>query len=207
MSRHVIGPFNRVEGDLEVTLDFEVGVVASARVTAPLYRGFENLMLGRPLLDALVMVPRICGICSVSQSSAAVAAMIDLSGATMPRNGRLASNLILASEVLLDHLTHFYLFFMPDFARAEYASEAWYPAVEKRFKAQKGSATNDFLPARARFLTVLGLLAGKWPHTLALRPAGTTRPIQGGERFRLQALLREFRAFLERHFSPINLKP
>jgi uptake hydrogenase large subunit len=204
--RFVVGPFNRVEGDLEVTLDIADGVVASARVTAPLYRGFENLMLGRPLFDALVMVPRICGICSVSQSAAAVAALADLSGASMPRNGRLASNLILGSEVLLDHLTHFYLFFMPDFARVEYAQQPWYHEVEKRFRAQKGSAMSDFLPARARFLTVLGLLAGKWPHTLALRPSGTTRPVHGGERFRLQALLREFRSFLEAQFFADTLE-
>ena len=206
MSRTVVGPFNRVEGDLEVTLDIERGIVVSAQVTAPLYRGFENLLLGRPLFDALVMVPRICGICSVSQSAAAVAALADLSGATMPRNGRLASNLILASEVLLDHLTHFYLFFMPDFARADYAGQAWYDAVAARFRAQQGSAAADFLPARARFLTVLGLLAGKWPHTLALRPAGSTRPVHGGERMRLIALLREFRSFLERFFFAERLE-
>ena len=204
--RFVVGPFNRVEGDLEVTLDIEQGVVTAARVTAPLYRGFENLMLGRPLLDALVMVPRICGICSVSQSAAAVAALADLSGATMPRNGRLASHLILASEVLLDHLTHFYLFFMPDFARAEYAAEPWYIEVERRFRAQQGSVLGDFLPARARFLTVLGLLAGKWPHTLALRPSGTTRPVHGGERHRLLQLLREFRGFLESRFFADRLE-
>ena len=204
--RTVIGPFNRVEGDLEVTLDIEAGVVTQARVTAPLYRGFENLMLGRPVMDALVMVPRICGICSVSQSAAAVAALADLSGAAMPRNGRLASNLILASEVLLDHLTHFYLFFMPDFARQEYAAQPWHPEVVARFRAQQGSAMRDFLPARARFLTVLGLLAGKWPHTLALRPTGTTRPVHGGERYRLQSLLREFRAFLEGTFFADRLE-
>jgi hydrogenase large subunit len=205
-TRTVIGPFNRVEGDLEVTLDIADGIVTSAQVTAPLYRGFENLMLGRPVFDALVMVPRICGICSVSQSAAAVAALADLSGATMPRNGRLASNLILASEVLLDHLTHFYLFFMPDFARDDYATQPWYADVESRFRAQHGSATRDFLPARARFLTVLGLLAGKWPHTLALRPTGTTRAVYGGERFRLQALLREFRSFLETSFFADRLE-
>jgi len=198
--RTVVGPFNRVEGDLELSLAIEDGVVRDARVTASLYRGFENLMLGRPTMDALVMVPRICGICSVSQSAAAVAALASLGGVTMPRNGRLASNLILASEVLLDHLTHFYLFFMPDFARAEYVAKPWYGAAESRFRAQKGSASRDFLPARARFLTVLGLLAGKWPHTLALRPSGTTRPIHGGERFKLQSLLREFRGFLETTF-------
>ena len=75
MSRRLtIGPFNRVEGDLEVTLDVADGRVASAQVSSSLYRGFEHILLAKHPLDALVIVPRICGICSVSQSSAAASA-------------------------------------------------------------------------------------------------------------------------------------
>jgi uptake hydrogenase large subunit len=206
MSRLVMGPFNRVEGDLEVSLDIADGKVAAAYVNSPLYRGFENLLLGRPAMDALVMVPRICGICSISQSAAAAAALGAIGRAEMPANGQLASNVILASEVLCDHLTHFYLFFMPDFARDAYAGEPWHADAAGRFKAMHGAAAKDFLPARARFLAVLGLLAGKWPHTLALRPGGTTRTLHGGEKVRLLSLLREFRGFLEQRFFADRLE-
>jgi len=196
--RVVVGPFNRVEGDLEVQLDVADGRVQAAYVNASLYRGFEQLLLGRDPLDALVLVPRICGICSVSQSAAAAAALADLAGHRAPANGRLAANLILATEVIADHLTHFYLFFMPDFARAAYADRPWHAAAVTRYQAISGTASAEFLPARARFLRVLALLAGKWPHTLALRPGGTTRALQSGEKARLRVFLREFRAFLER---------
>ena len=195
--RIVVGPFNRVEGDLEVQLDVDGGRVTAAYVNASLYRGFEQLLVGRDPFDALVLVPRICGICSVSQSAAAVAALTELGGYRAPANGRLASNLILASEVVVDHLTHFYLFFMPDFARDAYAARPWHAAAVARFKALSGSAGAEFLPARAGLLRVLALLAGKWPHTLALRPGGTTRALQRGEKARLRLFLREFRQFLE----------
>ena len=82
-----------------------------------MYRGFENLLLGRDPLDALVIVPRICGICSVSQSMAAALALADAAGVTPPANGRHALNLMLACENAADHLSHFYLFFLPDFTR------------------------------------------------------------------------------------------
>ena len=75
MSRIVIGPFNRVEGDLEVTLDVDAGTVRQAFVSAPLYRGFEQILIGRPAEDALAIAPRICGICSVSQSLAVAAVL------------------------------------------------------------------------------------------------------------------------------------
>ena len=47
MSRKILGPFNRVEGDLEVVLDVDGGRVASAHVNATMYRGFEQIMIGR----------------------------------------------------------------------------------------------------------------------------------------------------------------
>ncbi len=199
MSRWLtIGPFNRVEGDLEVTLEIEAGRVAAARVSSSLYRGFEHVLIGRHPLDALVIVPRICGICSVSQSAAAAAALAAAMGVEMPANGRLASNLILACENLADHLTHFYLFFMPDFARAGYRGRCWHPFVERRFKATVGEALREALPARADLLRLMGYLAGKWPHSLALQPGGTTRAVTATEKVRLLSVLRDFRGFLSR---------
>ena len=197
MTRIVVGPFNRVEGDLEVSLDVEAGSVVAARVNSPLFRGFEQVLVGRTPLDALVVVPRICGICSVAQSAAAAAALADASGLEPTANGRLSHRLIQATENLADHLSHFYLFFMPDFARPAYAGRPWHDKVAARFTAIKGSAAGDMLPARARFLKLMGFLAGKWPHTLALQPGGSTRAMTAAERIRILALLRDFRSFVE----------
>ncbi len=197
MARVVVGPFNRVEGDLEVTLDVEGGRIIAARVNSPLFRGFEQILAGKHPLDALTFVPRICGICSVAQSAAAAAALADAAQLTPLPNGQWASALTLAVENLADHLTHFALFFMPDFARAEYARRAWHAEAVARFKAIDGSARREVLPARARLLETLGLLAGKWPHTGSLQPGGSARPITASERLRVYALLRGFREFAE----------
>lgn len=197
MTRRVVGPFNRVEGDLEVELNIEAGRVVSANVSSSLYRGFEQILHGKEPGDALVYTPRICGICSVSQSVAAARALADLQGVEAPPNGELAINLILANENLADHLTHFYLFFMPDFARAIYAGEPWYPLIADRFRAYTGEAAREMLPARAGFMHLMGLLAGKWPHSLAIQPGGTTRALESQEKARLRTILFAFRRFLE----------
>ena len=130
VARRIVGPFNRVEGDLEVQLDIGDGQVRTAWVNSPLYRGFEQILHGKDPRDALVYTPRICGICSVSQSLAAAYALARAQDLVMPPNGELAVNLILANENLADHFTHFYLFFMPDFAREIYKSESWYPMCD-----------------------------------------------------------------------------
>lgn len=196
MTRLVVGPFNRVEGDLEVTLDTADGRVREARVTAGLYRGFETILEGRPASDALVVAPRVCGICSLSQSVAAARALADAGDIVPTPNGEAVLNLALATEVVADHLTHFYLFFMPDFARPAYAGRPWADEAA-RFAAAGGEAQARFLSARARFLHLMGSLMGKWPHSLAVQPGGVTRTVQAGEKAPLIGILREFRAFLE----------
>ena len=203
MSRRVIGPFNRVEGDLEVKIEITDNQVSNAWVTSPLYRGYEQILHGKAPQDALVYVPRICGICSVSQSVAAATALAAAQGVKPTLNGQLATNLILATENLADHLTHFYLFFMPDFARSVYKQRSWFKDTEQRFKAPNkdipsGTAATELLPQRAQLMHMMGWLAGKWPHSLAIQPGGTTRAIQPQERTRMMGVLFGLRQFLQR---------
>jgi len=198
MKRLVVGPFNRVEGDLEVSLDVAIGCVQTAFVNSPMYRGFEQILKDKYPQDALVYVPRICGICSVAQSAASAQALANAMGLQSPENGRLTANLTLAAENIADHLSHFYLFFMPDFARDFYKGRSWFSDAQARFKSVSGSANAEILPARAKFMHMMGNLAGKWPHTLSLQPGGSSRPIEVAEQIRLSILLTEFRSFLER---------
>ncbi len=197
MSRRIVGPFNRVEGDLEVQLEIADGRVRDAWVVSPMYRGFEQMLHGKDPRDALVYTPRICGICSVAQSVAAALALARVQGLAPPPNGERAINLVLASENIADHLTHFYLFFMPDFAREVYRRESWHAPVAERFTAITGAANKAVLPARAQFLHLMGLLAGKWPHSLAIQPGGSTRALESQEKARVLAILHGFRCFLE----------
>lgn len=196
MSRKILGPFNRVEGDLAVNLTLDGERVSSAQVTSPMYRGFERALVGRPLADALVVVPRICGICSVSQSVAAVRLIQALTGVSPAANGERVMNIVHACENLADHLTHFYLFFAPDLAHADYAGQPWHADWAARL-GSGGPAARQWLAARATLLRMVGLLAGRWPHTLALQPGGVTRTVDAVERLRLLGWLAEVRQFVE----------
>ncbi len=198
MSRLIVGPFNRVEGDLEVRLEIGDGQVARAEVVSPLYRGFENMLRGKDLRDALVIAPRICGICSVSQSVAAARAIAAAQGLVPADNGQLVTNIVHATENLADHLTHFYLFFMPDFCRPAHAERPWFAEVGARFAAGSGEGAREMLGPRAQFLHVVGTLAGKWPHTLTLQPGGAARVVAAHEIRHLLGILAGFRRYLER---------
>ncbi|MCP3688224.1 MAG: nickel-dependent hydrogenase large subunit [Gammaproteobacteria bacterium] len=196
-TRTILGPFSRVEGDLEVQLEVDQGFISKAWVNAPLFRGYEQILQGKDPRDALVYTPRICGICSVAQSVATSRAIAQAQNLSPCKNGALSTNLILATENMADHLTHFYMFFMPDFARDCYARKSWFTDTSLRFKAQTGEVSRQVLPARAAFLHLTGLLAGKWPHSLAIQPGGSTRPLGAEERVRLQTMITGFRCFLQ----------
>ena len=212
MSRLVVGPFNRVEGDLEVRLTFDGYTVSEAHVVSPMFRGFETILLDRAPEDALAIAPRICGICSVSQSVAAATALAKMAHVIPPMNGQFSTQLTLACENLSDHLTHFYLFFMPDFTNAVYENKPWHEELHKRFCIPDGTSRLKAMEARAKFLHVTGIIAGKWPHTLAIQPGGTTLELDQGARIRLMRAIEGYRNFLERDclglpleaFSEIN---
>ena len=206
MTELLVGPFNRVEGDLEVRLVTEAGRVASAEVNSPLFRGFETMLKGADPRDALTLTPRICGICSISQSAAAARALADAAGAEMTEQGALAAAILHGVENLADHVTHFNLFFMPDFARQGYAGRSWHPEMVERFTAAKGAAQHSALEARARLFHIAGILGGKWPHTLAIQPAGVTRTPDRAEKVRIISILRSFRRHLEQNLFGARLE-
>ncbi len=206
MTKIVAGPFNRVEGDLEIQIELNKARIQSAHVNSPVFRGFEQILIGKDPLDAMVITPRICGICSVSHSIASARALASLSATEVPENGRLCINLIQACENVSDLFTHFYLFFMPDFARKEYREQPWFSKIKEDFQAIHGTRGPEILKARTAFLNIMGILAGKWPHSLSVQPGGTSRPVEKHEQIKLLEIISGFRNFIEKRLFGVSIE-
>src|ERR1700741_5136504 len=84
---------NRVEGDLEVRLDVEDNMVRDSWCVGTMYRGYEQVLVGRAPSDVLVIVPRICGICSTAQLYAGGRALEDAWGIQPAPTGGSVRNL------------------------------------------------------------------------------------------------------------------
>ena len=207
MTRRIeIGPINRVEGDVQVARDLDGSVVRRAEVSAGLYRGFEQMLPGRSPGDALVYTPRICGICSISQSLACVAALEAAANLRPVPNGLEIRRILHGAENLADHLSHFYLFFMPDFARDAYAGRPWHIQAVRRFKSSVGEGGRGWLAARAQWLHMVGMLAGHWPHTLVFQLGGVSRAVDKTEIQKARGLIAGLRRFLERELFALPLE-
>ena len=70
-----ISPVGRVEGDLDVRVDIEDGVVTNAWTQAELFRGFEVILRDKDPQAGLVVTPRACGICGASHLTCAAWAL------------------------------------------------------------------------------------------------------------------------------------
>jgi len=115
---------NRVEGDLEIALVLEDGVVAEARTVGTLYRGFEQIMVGRTPRDAMVITPRVCGICGTAHLYSAVLALEHAWQIPAPPNATRIRNLCLIAEGIQNDLRQTFLFFTPDFCNPRYQDQA-----------------------------------------------------------------------------------
>ena len=176
ISREIL---NRVEGEVELKLRWKDGRVEDAFVVVPNFRGFEKILIGRPYLDALVITPRVCGICGHSHLMATVRALESAyaSSGIEVRVSDKASRLrriTQLSEIVQNHIRWFYLYFMPDFVRAN-------PTLEDRFSPLKGSAWREALEASNRAVKVIALFGGQWPHTSYALPGGVMSDPTGVE--------------------------
>ncbi|MFW6189585.1 MAG: nickel-dependent hydrogenase large subunit [Planctomycetota bacterium] len=185
-------PFTRVEGDLSLEVEVADGAVSSARAAGTLFRGFEQMLRGRRPRDAVVMLCRICGQCGGAHSTAAAAALSAAWGASVPRNAALVRALIQATETILSHLAHFECSFAGDLCSLPGCGQ-----LEERFAPIRGRSFRRALRARKVLLGLMGLLAGKWPNTLAIQPGGVTRTLNQGELIRARGILAEFVRHLE----------
>jgi Ni,Fe-hydrogenase I large subunit len=193
-----INPFNRVEGDLKVAVEIQDNTVSDAHVAGVMFRGFEKILKNHFPEDALVYTPRICGICSVSHSVAAAAALAAVAEPFVPSgSGTIARNIVHATENTMSHITQFYLYFAPDMLNSRYAELDIFGSMKRRFAPLSGSSVVRIVSERKRFLEILGHMVGKWPHTLAIHPGGITLSLDASQIFRIKGILAEFASVVE----------
>ena len=79
-----IDPATRLEGHLKVQVESNAGQVTSARSSGMMFRGFENLLIGKDPRDAAHITQRICGVCPTNHAMASCLAMEAAAGFAAP---------------------------------------------------------------------------------------------------------------------------
>ena len=190
-------PINRVEGDLDIEVTIEDGVITEAKSIGTLYRGFENILKGRDPLDALVITPRVCGICSISHLSAAVKALEDAYDITPPPQAVRLRNISVICENAQSDIKQFFLMFMADFADDYYKDAPFYTLAKEQYAPFRGTISKKALDATKDILKVIAYIGGQWPHTSHMVPGGLGVLSDDLEVFRIRHLIVKFKLWYE----------
>ena len=108
MAKIKIDPVTRIEGHLRIEADVSAGKVTEAWASGTMFRGIEKIVEGRDPREAWIWAQRICGVCTTVHAIASVRAVENAIGATPPPNAELVRNLIAGSQLVHDHVIHFY---------------------------------------------------------------------------------------------------
>ena len=188
-----ISPVGRVEGDLDVKVFMEGGVVTRAHTQAAMFRGFERIMAGKDPQSGLIVTPRICGICGGSHLYCASSALDTAWGTKLSPNALLLRAIGQATETIQSIPRWFYAIFATDLANKKFASKPLYQEVVKRFAAYTGTSFQSGVTASGRPVEVYALFGGQWPHSSYMVPGGVMCAPTLKDITRAHAIMNQFR--------------
>ncbi len=110
MSRRVVvDPITRIEGHLRVEAMLnDRGVIENAMSSGTMWRGIEVILQGRDPRDAWAFCERICGVCTTVHALASVRAVENAIGIKVPQNADIIRNIMFLTQMVQDHVIHFY---------------------------------------------------------------------------------------------------
>ncbi len=106
--RIVIDPVTRIEGHLRIECEVDGGKVTNAWASGTMWRGVEQILLGRDPRDAWAITQRFCGVCTTVHAIASVRAVENALQMGVPKNAQYIRNLMIAAHAIHDEIVHFY---------------------------------------------------------------------------------------------------
>jgi hydrogenase large subunit len=107
-TRITVDPVTRIEGHLRIDCEVDGGKITNAWSSGQMWRGIEQIVLGRDPRDAWIFAQRICGVCTTVHAVASVRAVENALQLEVPLNAQYIRNLIIGSHCVHDHIVHFY---------------------------------------------------------------------------------------------------
>jgi Ni,Fe-hydrogenase I large subunit len=108
MAKIVVDPITRIEGHLRIQAEVNGGTITDAWSSSTMFRGIEKILQGRDPRDAWYFTQRFCGVCTTVHSIASVRSVENALNITVPFNAEMIRNLIIGSQLVQDHVIHFY---------------------------------------------------------------------------------------------------
>ena len=187
----------KVEGEAELDFTLKNGKVEGVKINFGFTRGIEGILQGKPDRDALVITPRVCGICNHAHLMASVRAIengYESAGLKIELSNKAKSirAFTLHCELIQNHVKWFYMVIIPQ--------------LNSLLKLKTDD--NPFLKAAYLSSTItkaLAIFAGQWPHSSYAVPGGVTCDPTYVDVMQAQELVEEGIRFFEEVLTGIPL--
>ena len=207
MTKLYIDPITRIEGHLKIEVDIDGGKVKDAKSWGTLFRGFENILVGRDPRDASQIVQRICGVCPTAHGTASVRCLDNAFKVKPPTNGRIIRNLIFGADYLMSHILHFYHLAALDYVKGP-NTEPFIPRYEGDYRLDPKTnkvAVDQYIKAldiRQKCHQMVALFGGRTPHVYGMVVGGATEVPTVDKMVSFKWRLKEIRDFIDDTYLP-----
>lgn len=204
--RIIINPLTRISGFLEIDVRIENNVVVDAKTKGNLFRGFEQMLVGRSPFDAVYFTQRICGICSAAHSMASSLALEDALKIEPMEQGRYLRDIIHCCEFLQNHIRHFYQYTVPDYVKL--GQNTLLETDHHDFRLAKEMNNRiaqhylDSLAISRSAHQMLAVLGGKAPHNHGVFIGGITTKATSEKVVLIDSLLQKIVEFIDEKMIP-----
>jgi len=169
----------KIEGEATLNLEYKDGVIDFAKIEFFSSRNIEKILQGKVALDALVINPRVCGICGHAHLIATVKALEDCyDNLLLSKKAQIIREITLNLELIQNHFKWLYLTIMPLLGFKQYVLKAMTPSQ----LATKALAT----------------IAGQYPHNSYAIVGGIVSEPTFVEITKLKSYIKDIIAYFEK---------
>jgi len=168
----------KIEGEAKLDFNMKNGKIDFVDISFMSTRNIEGILRGKRAFDALVINPRVCGICGHAHLMATVEALESCyDDLHITNKAKKIRELTLNFELIQNHFKWFYLTLFPLFGKKQQILKATYPSQ---------------LMAKA-----IALFGGQYPHTSYAIVGGVTCEVTYTDLIKLQHYIDETLKFFE----------
>lgn len=188
----------KIEGEANLDYTFSDGEIEDVKISFAFYRGIEEILVGKDPKDALVIAPRVCGICNHAHLITAVRAIENgYANAGVPftlsNKAEQIREFTLHCELAQNHIKWLYLSLLPNLEKYLQIENSENYAI----KASYFSST---------ITKALAIFGGQWPHSSYAVPGGVTCDPTHLDLIQAQILIDTSLRFFEEVMTGISLE-
>lgn len=177
----------KIEGEATLHFHFQDKKIIHTDIEFLSSRHIENILVGKNPLDALIINPRVCGICGHAHLIATVEALEDCyEDIQISSKAKILRELTLNFELIQNHFKWFYLVIMPLFSFGQNIQKATIPSQ---------------IMGKA-----IATIAGQYPHTSYAIPGGITNDILHKDLIAIEQYIDQVMKFYQEHLVQVPLE-